>query len=220
LPTSPPRRVHPPRPAPQMLGGIAALAPLHLPTYLPRSHVPAAFSVPLRAFLGPNYVSYPTHALAIASAAKGKGRQAGGEHPIFPVHAVVLTAHCAKLPRLPPSAPAGYSRTAGATLPVLPLTLPSPHASALLHVFMYTRRLAPALTALLPLPPTFFSSSSSHGRSAEELTHSTLPATLTSPPALHALASHLQDMVTLGVYDPELWDALDLAWEVVPGALN
>ncbi|KAJ6565622.1 hypothetical protein DFH09DRAFT_1363790 [Mycena vulgaris] len=181
-----------------------ALAPLHLPTSLPRSHLPAAFSVPLRAFLGPNSVSYPTHALAIASAAKGKGGQAGGEHPIFPVHAVVLAAHCVKLPRLPPSAPAGSSRTAGAMLPVLPLTLPSPHAFALLHAFMYTRRLAPALTVLLPLPPAFFSSSSSHGRSGEELTYSTLPAAFTSPPALHALASHLQDMVALGVYDPEL----------------
>ncbi|KAJ6573052.1 hypothetical protein DFH09DRAFT_1362204 [Mycena vulgaris] len=70
----------------------------------------------------------------------------------------------------------------------------------------------------------------------------TLLATLASPPALHALASHLcaasasnpsalmghaghvkelwQEMVALGVYDAELWNALDLAWEVVLGALN
>jgi hypothetical protein len=27
-------------------------------------------------------------------------------------------------------------------------------------------------------------------------------------------------MVALGLYDPELWDAVDLAWEVVLGALN
>jgi hypothetical protein len=29
-----------------------------------------------------------------------------------------------------------------------------------------------------------------------------------------------QDMVALGLYDPELWDTVDLAWEVVLGALN
>lgn len=29
-----------------------------------------------------------------------------------------------------------------------------------------------------------------------------------------------QDMVALGLHDPELWDAVDLAWEVILGALN
>jgi hypothetical protein len=29
-----------------------------------------------------------------------------------------------------------------------------------------------------------------------------------------------QDMVALGLYDPQLWDAIDLAWEVILGALN
>ncbi|KAJ6573036.1 hypothetical protein DFH09DRAFT_1362197 [Mycena vulgaris] len=192
-----------------------ALPPPHS---LPGAHLPAALSAPLRVFPGPN---------------PGGEREAA--HAIFPVHAVVLAAHCAKVPRLQPSAPTGSTRTASATLPVLPLTLPSPHAFVILHALMYTHRLPPALAELLP-------SASSHGRNGEELTHATLLATLASPSALHALASHLcassssnlstlmghaghvkelwQDMVALGVYDPELWDALDLAWEVVLGALN
>ncbi|KAJ6565508.1 hypothetical protein DFH09DRAFT_1314806 [Mycena vulgaris] len=157
---------------PQMLAGIAALAPSHLPTSLPRSHLPAALSVPLRA-------------------PPGKGGERVAVHTIFPVQAVVLAAHYAKLPRLAPSAPGGSSRTASATLPVLPPTLPSPHAFAIFYAFMYTRRLAPALAALLPLPPAFLSSSSSHGHSGEELTHATLRATLAPPPALHALAAPL-----------------------------
>jgi hypothetical protein len=44
---------------------------------------------------------------------------------------------------------------------------------------------------------------------------------------LSALMSHAghvkelwQDMVARGMYDASLWDALDLAWEVVLGALN
>ncbi|KAJ7450779.1 hypothetical protein FB451DRAFT_1052094, partial [Mycena latifolia] len=130
------------------------------------------------------------------------------------------------LPRTAPS-----SRTASATLPVLPLTLPSPQAFAILHAFLYTHRLVPALTSLLPLPPAFL----------EPLTHASLTATLDSPSMRHALAAHLcaaasgnltvlmghaghvkelwQDKVALGVYDAELWDALDLVWEVL-GALN
>ncbi|KAJ6565547.1 hypothetical protein DFH09DRAFT_1314838 [Mycena vulgaris] len=120
-----------------MLAGIAAPAPSHLP---PRYR--ARTSLPRSARLVP-------HPLA-CHRAEGKG---GGErdaaHTIFPAHAVVLAAHCAKLLRLPPSVPSGSSRTA--TLPVLPLW---------------------------------------------------------------------QDMVALGVYDSELWDALDLAWELVLGTLD
>ncbi|KAJ6565521.1 hypothetical protein DFH09DRAFT_467038 [Mycena vulgaris] len=212
-----PCRVHSPLPArkgPAMLAGITSRSP---PARPPPRHAHRPLRTP-----GAAPVSYPMHA-------------------IFPVHAVVLAAHCAKLPRLSPSVPAGSSRTASATLHVLPLTLPSPHAFAILHAFTYTHRLAPALAALLTLP-AFLASFSYHGRSGEELTHPTLLATLASPPALHALAAHLcaasssdlaalirhaghvkelwQDMVPLGVSDPELWDALDLAWEVVLGVLN
>ncbi|KAJ7151318.1 hypothetical protein C8R43DRAFT_1127602 [Mycena crocata] len=45
-----------------------------------------------------------------------------------------------------------------------------------------------------------------------------------NPSALMAHAEHVkelwQDMVALGLYDAKLWDALDLAWEVVLGGLN
>ncbi|KAJ6573060.1 hypothetical protein DFH09DRAFT_1362206 [Mycena vulgaris] len=154
--------------APQMLAGIAALR-------LRRAQRPPA-RAPGR---GPGLV--PTHALAIAAAAKGKG---GEERDAAPAIFLLL--------RLPPCAPAGSSRTASATLAVLLLTLPSPHDFAILHAFMYIHRLAPALAALLPLPPAFISSASSHGRSGEELIYAVLLATLSSLTALHALAAHLQ----------------------------
>ncbi|KAJ6464698.1 hypothetical protein DFH09DRAFT_1295593 [Mycena vulgaris] len=57
---------------PQMLAGIAALAPSHLPTSLPRSYLPAALSVPLCASPGAAPVSYHTHVLAIAPPQKAK----------------------------------------------------------------------------------------------------------------------------------------------------
>ncbi|KAJ7620144.1 hypothetical protein FB45DRAFT_929545 [Roridomyces roridus] len=97
---------------------------------------------------------------------------------------------------------------------------------------MYTHRLEVALAALLPLPHAFL----------ENLDIARISTTLSSRSAIHTLSSHLassaggslsalmahavhvkelwQDMVALGLYDPELWDMLDLAWEVVLGALN
>ncbi|KAJ7448292.1 hypothetical protein B0H11DRAFT_2247880 [Mycena galericulata] len=232
--------------APQMQAGIAALAPSHLPQSLPRSHLPQALTIPLRASSSSSHPSYPTHALAVhaTSSSKSSAPAPGESASLFPVHAVVLAAHCAKLPRLPPAAPPSRSGSA-LTLPVLPLALPSPHAFAILHPWMYTHRLDAALGALLPLPPPP-SSTGSPPRTPPPPTLRTrttlLLAALASPPTLHALAAHLcataganlsallahaghvkelwQDLVALGVYDPALWDALDLAWEVVLGALN
>ncbi|KAJ6573018.1 hypothetical protein DFH09DRAFT_1362187 [Mycena vulgaris] len=174
--------------APQMLAGTAALAPSHLPTSLPWLHLAAALSVPLRASPGPNTVPYPTHALAIAPVSRqGRGARGGARH---------LSRARGSSGRALREAPApaavctrGPSRTA--------------HAFPILHVFMNTHRLGPALAAFLPLPPAFLSSSPPNSRSShgEELT------------ALMGHAGHVkelwQDVVALGADEP---DALDLAW--------
>lgn len=148
---------------------------------------------------------------------------------IFPVHSLVLASHCAMLPRLP-----NASSQAGSTLnmPVLPLTLPSPAAFSILHQFMYHHQLDSVLKALIPMPSSFL----------HNLSHQTVQSTMASGTMLHQLSSYLcsssssnlatltthaahvkelwQDMVALGLHDPELWDAVDLAWEVILGALN
>ncbi|KAJ7691855.1 hypothetical protein B0H16DRAFT_1680749 [Mycena metata] len=226
--------------APQMQAGIAALAPSHgtliktlncntapshLPPSIPRSHLPQALAIPLRAPPpgAPSPLSYPTHALAIGS----KGAKDSAPQLVFPVHAVVLAAHCANIPRFP--APPRSRASASVTLPILPLSLPSPQAFSILHAFMYTHRIDAALGALLPFPPAFLEalvpSPSSNAR---------LAAALASGSTRHELGAHLcaassgnlttlmthaahvrelwQDMVALGLYD--------LAWEVVLGAMN
>ena len=88
------------------------------------------------------------------------------------------------------------------------------------------------MKSLFPLPATF----------VQSLSHHTVQSTLASGTSLHQLSSYLcsatggslqaltthaahvkelwQDMVALGLHDPELWDAVDLSWEVVLGALN
>ncbi|KAJ7018063.1 hypothetical protein C8F04DRAFT_977979 [Mycena alexandri] len=222
--------------APQMQAGIAALAPSHLPPSIPRSHLPQALTVPLRAPPpgAPSPLSYPTHALAIG-AQSSKGSKDSAPQLVFAVHAVVLAAHCANIPRFP--APPRSRASASVTLPILPLSLPSPQAFAILHAFMYTHRIDAALGALLPFPPTFLETLAPSSSTAAHLA-----AALASGSTRHQLNAHLcaassgnlstlmthaahvrelwQDMVALGLYDPTLWDALDLAWEVVLGAMN
>jgi len=88
------------------------------------------------------------------------------------------------------------------------------------------------MKSLFPLPSGF----------VQSLSHNTVQSTLASGSSLHKLSSYLcssagsslqaltthaahvkelwQDMVALGLHDPELWDTVDLAWEIVLGALN
>lgn len=207
-----------------MLAGIAALAPSHLPTTMPKSHLPPSLSIPLRGTSTAD-PTYPTHILAVSSS-----KSSSSDVTMFPVHSLVLASNCASLPRLPPSSHQPHSPTL--TLPVLPLSLPSPAAFSILHSYMYSHRLDSVLKALFPVPSGFLAS----------LSHQTVQSTLQSGTTLHQLSSYLcssassnlhtltshaahvkeiwQDMAALGLHDPELWDTIDLAWEVVLGALN
>ncbi|KAJ6565590.1 hypothetical protein DFH09DRAFT_1473750 [Mycena vulgaris] len=187
-----------------------------------RSHLAAALSFPLRASPGPNPVSYPTHALAIAPASKGKGGagEHAAAHAIFPVH-VVLAAHYPKLPCLPPScAPAGSARTASATLPRppadAPLAAPSPSSTPSRIPTASPARSPPSSPSPLPSSPPPRLMAVAEKSSPTPLSSRPSPS---RPPELMGHAGHVkalwQDMVALGVYDPELWDALDLGWEAL-----
>jgi hypothetical protein len=200
---------------------------LSLPPSLPRSQLTATLKASLRASSGEP--AYPTHILAISSAKSSAAPNAEQVH-LFPVHAIVLAANCARLPALPPSNPSPSSSSV--TLPVLPLSLPSPAAFHVVHQYLYTHRLDAVMTSL-GFPSSAFN---------QNLTHQNVLSALQSPDTLHQLALLLcqhtgsnlgkltgltarvkdlwQDMVSLGLYENELWDTLDLAWEILLGALN
>ena len=204
----------------RMLAGIAALS---IPTSMSKSQLPPSLSIPIRPTS--SQPSYPTHVLAV-----GSSRSSPNEHVMmFPIHNIVLASHCSLLPRLPKSPPPSSSKLHA---PVLPLTLPSPAAFKVIHTYLYNHSLGGVLQALFPLPSGF----------VQSLSHNTVQSTLASGSTLHQLSSYLcssagsslqiltthaahvkelwQDMVALGLFDPELWDTVDLAWEVVLGALN
>ena len=195
----------------------------HLPTSIPKSHVPQSMSIPV--CTSSSQSTYPTHILAI-----GASKPSGNEHLFtFPVHSLVIAAQCSRVPQLPPSS---GSSSGVLHLPILPLALPSPAAFKVLHGYLYNHSLEGVLKSLFPLPAAF----------VQGLSHHTVQMTLASGPSLHQLSSYLclsagaslqavtthaahvkelwQDMVALGFYDPELWDTLDLAWEIILGALN
>lgn len=203
-----------------MLAGISALS---MPTSMPKSQLPPSLSITIRQT--PGQPTYPTHVLAVASS-----KSSANEHALmFPVHSIVLASQCSSLPRLPSSCLPSSSTLHA---PVLPLALPSPAAFKILHAYLYNHSLGGVLQALFPLPSAF----------VQSVSHHTIQSTLTSGTTLHQLSSYLcssagsslqiltthaahvkelwQDMVALGLYDPELWDTVDLAWEVVLGALN
>ncbi|KAK2460855.1 hypothetical protein APHAL10511_007325 [Amanita phalloides] len=208
-----------------MLAGNAALSSSYLPGSLSRSQLHSTMTVPVRA-ASSEKPEFPTHILALSSSTSAASDQVR----LFPVHSLVLASHCARLPRLPPSQASGSSSQL--TLPVLTMSVPSPAAFAVLHQYMYHHRLDTVLKALFPLPANFLQS----------VSHHTIQATLSSEPTLRQLSSYLcasassnlqtltshaahvkelwQDMAALGLFDPELWDTIDLAWEIVLGALN
>jgi len=207
-----------------LLRGISAFA---LPPTLPRSQIPSVLEVSLS--IPSDEVQYPSHILAISSA---KSSRSDPDYVyVFAVHALVLTANCARLPALPPSNPSP-SESGHLTLPILPVTLPSPAAFHVILRYLYTHRFDGVMTAL-GFPASSFQ---------PNLTHQHVLATLQSRDTVHSLAvllcrhtsgnlvkltaltAHVrdlwQDMVSLGIFDNELWDTLDLAWEVLLGALN
>ncbi|KIY42974.1 hypothetical protein FISHEDRAFT_32117, partial [Fistulina hepatica ATCC 64428] len=217
-----------PSKASHMLSGTSAIDPSSLPTSLPRAHVPATLTVRLRAPV--HTTAAPTHVLAISAPST---HYRAHEIPVklVPTHSLPLAAHCTAIPVLPP-------RTRGDRgvlyLQVLPLELPSPAAFPILHNYMYTHGLSEVLSALIPVPDYLAKAELSHAvvlgilqsRDVQlfQLADYCMRKAMNNSKTLLSYASHAkelwQDMVALGLFEPALWDTLDLAWEVILIALN
>ena len=156
----------------RMLAGISCLSSSHLPTSIPKSHVPQSMSIPV--CTSSSQSTYPTHILAI-----GASKPSGNEHLFtFPVHSLVIAAQCSRVPQLPPSS---GSSSGVLHLPILPLALPSPAAFKVLHGYLYNHSLEGVLKSLFPLPAAFL----------QGLSHHTVQTTLASSSSLHQLSSYL-----------------------------
>ena len=179
----------------------------------------------------------------VASFAAQSAASASVTVPLYPAHALVLAAHCTLLPPLPRSRPS--NRAASLTLPVVPLTVPSAETFPLMHAYLHTKRPDTLLAALLPVLASSFpsaspsrSSSSSGSVYVSQFTseqfsrlanglagHAYQTAGAQGAPA--ALMNYAKvvnalwrNVCALGVFDPELWGVMDLAWEIILTAMT
>lgn len=118
---------------------------------------------------------------------------------------------------------------------VVPIQVPDEHAFIGIHTFLVSRRLDRFIHQLIPVPSQMITLSTGRpGSSASNpLAHLSAPALATylaqnaqgdRVSALMGLAKNANNVwrtaCSLGVYDKELWAAMDFSWEVILGALN
>ncbi|KAK7001060.1 hypothetical protein R3P38DRAFT_3284860 [Favolaschia claudopus] len=138
----------------------------------------------------------PTHMLAVytdAPVAFGTKRHVS----LFPIHDIVLRAHCANLPAFAPSHPS--TSASHATVPVVPLRIPSPETFTLLHGYLYTQHSPSFLAALAP-------------PCASDLLQLTTHAS-----KIHGL---WRNACALGVVDAPLYDIIEDSWERTLAAMQ
>ncbi|KAJ6618721.1 hypothetical protein B0H10DRAFT_2217455 [Mycena sp. CBHHK59/15] len=185
---------------------------------------PPKDSLPAEITISVNDSEYPppTHMLAVHGRSSKDGPAAARRQvTLIPSHSLVLALHCARLPKLAPTPTPHYADDDPTQLiiPVQPLCLPSPAAFPLLSTFLYTMRADQLLKALLPAPPP---PELDGDRALLPVFAARLARTYTAQALLgHVNSVHglWQNACALGVFVDELWDTIDLAWEVLLTAM-
>jgi hypothetical protein len=162
----------------------------------------------------------PTHMMAIYSPETAGGAKKR-KVTLVPGHSIILASHCAKLPPFSSSCPLpdDENNPQEMTIPIVPLCLPSPETYPHLSSFLYTKRTDLLLQSLLPdHPPNQLEKDR-----VQLLSFATKLAEKFTPQLLlkHTMIVHglWRDVCALGVFDDNLWDSMDLAWEVLLTAI-
>ena len=143
----------------------------------------------------------PTHFLALTSSHQ---RTASGKpkYTLFPVHQLPFAAHCSSFPSLPKSStatPAG-NRSPTASLPVVPLSIPSVETFTLFQSYVYVKDSEALRTAFLP--------------SGWALSANTIMQRAMAVKGFHANA------VAFGMVDGAMYDVIEDCWAEVLRALQ
>lgn len=144
---------------------------------------------------------------------------------LFPVHAIVLAANCARLPPLRKSVNAILNNTAQdneVIAPVVPLCLPSAATFSQLILYLYTKK--PEVLFTTPFLPVSMPEILQKDRSSLQI--SSFAATLAQTYTSQALLSYTkavhglwQNVCALGVFSEDLSEAIDLMWQVLLTAI-
>ncbi|KAF8964763.1 hypothetical protein BDZ97DRAFT_1918722 [Flammula alnicola] len=138
---------------------------------------------------------------------------------LFPVHSLVLLAHCANLPKPPSALPVPLTGQQEVQLPIWSLCLPSPLTYPQLSTYLYTKQIDHILKSFLPCSPpsTLMQDPSQILAFATHLSATFTIQALTK----YALTVHglWQNVCALGIFDDNLWDAMDVMWKSLLTAL-
>lgn len=216
-----------------ILEGLEATGPAMMQVLASIQATPVKNTIPthLCVMINDESCDMPTHMLAIylrptrtSSAPPGPKRVT-----LYPIHRIIMALHCAHLPVLPQSDASEPDSVGQMVLPVVPLGLPSPETFSRLSNYLYTKDASYLLATLLPtgtLTPSYILSLETYLDSdSPELQQysSKLRATYT-PCALLSYAMTVnglwRNVCALGVFDDELWEVLDLAWEALICAIG
>lgn len=174
---------------------------------------------------------YPTHMLAVYAPVPKKSENAPlpkTEVKLYPVHALFMASHCAKLGAFPPSPTSDQTFTPvestprTVTLPVRPMCLPSPETFPVLLQYLYLRRQEVLFDAFLPTePPSSFVDNCSSDDQVISLAKDFGTKFNASTLLKHAkvIQGIWSNVCALGVFDEGLWAAIDSCYEVLLNAL-
>lgn len=161
----------------------------------------------------------PTHILAVSPYASPANQPKPVQ--LYPVHSLVLGAHCTKLPpfeRVESSA--STAEDSSIMTPVRSICVPSPGQFPDLLAYLYTKDKTPLLRSLLPLggplhnlddDATLRAFATHIGRKFQ------VESLMETVFKIHACWSNV---CSLGIFDKGLWEQIDRAWEVVLTAMS
>ncbi|KAF5345849.1 hypothetical protein D9756_011213 [Leucocoprinus leucothites] len=161
----------------------------------------------------------PTHMMAVHGPRPKNAPEARTKVMLYPVHSLILAAHCAKLPAFPVSStdltPQATTTTREIKLPVRPLFLHSPKTFPILLEYFYLKRPEVLLRHLVPmsLPTTLIEQTDHHESVARVLgTALSVQGLIQQITVVHGI---WQNVCALGVFDDELWSVIDFAWKLL-----
>ncbi|OSD00447.1 hypothetical protein PYCCODRAFT_1453256 [Trametes coccinea BRFM310] len=181
------------------------------------------------------YAYAPPSAVPDPAARRHKCPRWRREVCIYPTHAAIWAAYCARLPPMPKKPTKlkviadprpGGRRAYVLRLPMVPVAVPYPPMFFPVMQFVYTYRKSSFVNLLLPcadfvLPPDNFHDpppEQTIPRYAQALAESFELRTL----CRYAKNVHgaYRNMVALGVVEDRMWDALDYAWKTILTAMD
>lgn len=168
----------------------------------------------------------PTHLMAVY-AAKNPQSQAI-DVKLYPAHGLIFAINCARLPVLPRNAdrssfPQSSERSSSGPqlfAQIQPLCLPHPQTFLYLSTYLYTKD-----PSFLYAPPFLLRAGQEGFDPAKHpITHyaAELARMYTGPALLksaYMVYGFWQNVCALGIFDDEIWDAMDVVWQVSLTAL-